>query len=62
MADHLNDFCNFQLDLEEVDIDSASCKAFDKIVRYQLEPIWHQLSNKTVRLINDLKELRTILM
>ncbi|XP_023215246.1 DNA repair endonuclease XPF-like [Centruroides sculpturatus] len=53
---------NKTLDTEEVTVENAISKSFDKIIKYQLDPIWHQLGPKTHRLISDLKTLRTILM
>ncbi|GAB6022273.1 DNA repair endonuclease XPF [Chamberlinius hualienensis] len=52
---------NASLDLDEVTADNANSKSFDKLVKFQLEPIWHQLGSVTKRLINDLRELRTLL-
>ncbi|GFR17945.1 DNA repair endonuclease XPF [Trichonephila clavata] len=52
---------NPSLDTEELTVENAIAKSFDKIVKYQLDPIWHQLNSKTKRLISDLKFLRSIL-
>lgn len=52
---------NPTLDLEEVTTENAISKAFDKIIRFQLEPVWDMLNSKTIRYINDLKELRSVL-
>lgn len=52
---------NKTLDTEEVTVENAISKSFDNVIKYQLDPIWHQLGPKTHRLISDLKTLRTVL-
>nr|XP_022317869.1 LOW QUALITY PROTEIN: DNA repair endonuclease XPF-like [Crassostrea virginica] len=53
--------CNTAIDAEEVTVENAIGKAFDKTIRFQLDPVWHQLSSKTRQLVSDLKTLRLIL-
>ncbi|KFM80672.1 DNA repair endonuclease XPF, partial [Stegodyphus mimosarum] len=52
---------NPSLDTDELTVENAVAKAFDKIIKYQLDPVWHQLSAKTKRLLTDLKFLRSVL-
>ncbi|XP_013776603.1 DNA repair endonuclease XPF-like [Limulus polyphemus] len=52
---------NSRLDTEELTLENAISRSFDKIVKFQLDPIWHQLGPKTRRLVADLKTLRIIL-
>ncbi|XP_054712964.1 DNA repair endonuclease XPF-like [Uloborus diversus] len=52
---------NPSLDTDELTVENAISKSFDKIIKYQLDPVWHQLSSKTKRFISDLKFLRTVL-
>nr|CAG4641558.1 EOG090X03DI [Eurycercus lamellatus] len=53
---------NPSLDLDEMTVENALSKCFRKIIKFQLEPVWHQLSGKTKQLIEDLGTLRTILV
>ncbi|XP_015913172.1 DNA repair endonuclease XPF [Parasteatoda tepidariorum] len=53
---------NPSLDTDELTVENAIAKSFDKIIKYQLDPIWHQLNAKTKRLIADLKFLRSVLL
>lgn len=32
-----------QLDLDEMTVENALSKSFQKIIKYQLEPVWHQV-------------------
>lgn len=52
---------NPSLDTDELTVENAIAKSFDKIIKYQLEPCWHQLTSKSKRLISDLKFLRSVL-
>lgn len=52
----------FQIDTEELSVENAISKALDKIVKLQLEPVWHQLGPKTKNLVQSLSILRNILM
>lgn len=52
---------NVSLDTDDLSVENAIAKSFDKIIKYQLDPVWHQLNSKTKRLISDLKFLRSIL-
>ncbi|XP_033113950.1 DNA repair endonuclease XPF-like isoform X2 [Anneissia japonica] len=36
-------------------------KSLDKLIKYQLDPVWHQLTNKTRQLVADLKLLCLLL-
>lgn len=42
-------------------VDSALHRAFDSIVRRQLDPVWHRVSFRTKMIVRDLTMLRTIL-
>nr|CAG4650837.1 EOG090X03DI [Simocephalus serrulatus] len=53
---------NSSLDLDEMTVENALSKCFKKIIKFQLEPVWHQLSGKTKQLITDLGTLRTLLL
>ncbi|XP_059178554.1 DNA repair endonuclease XPF-like isoform X2 [Physella acuta] len=49
------------IDTDEITVENALSKAFELLIRLQLEPVWHQLSSKTRQLVADLKTLRLIL-
>ncbi|XP_064476918.1 DNA repair endonuclease XPF-like isoform X2 [Ornithodoros turicata] len=53
---------NPTLDTDEVTVENVISRSFEKVVKFQLEPIWHQLSQKTRRVVSDLRTLRTILL
>nr|CAG4638335.1 EOG090X03DI [Cyclestheria hislopi] len=53
---------NASLDLDDLSVENALSKSFHKVIKFQLEPVWHQLSNKTKQLISDLQTLRTLLL
>ncbi|XP_062593307.1 DNA repair endonuclease XPF-like [Saccostrea cucullata] len=53
--------CTTAIDAEEVTVETAIGKAFEKTIRFQLDPVWHQLSAKTRQLVTDIKTLRLIL-
>ncbi len=50
-----------QLDTDEMTVEYAITRGFDKIVKLHLDPVWHQLGTKTKLLISDLKTLRLLL-
>ncbi|XP_048408057.2 DNA repair endonuclease XPF isoform X2 [Stegostoma tigrinum] len=52
---------NPSLDVEELSLENAIGKSFDKAICYYMDPIWHQLGAKTKSLVQDLKVLRTLL-
>lgn len=47
--------------MEEITVETALGRDFDRMVRLQLDPIWHMLSSKTRQLVADLKTLRLVL-
>ncbi|KAK2179590.1 hypothetical protein NP493_480g01020 [Ridgeia piscesae] len=49
---------NTRLDTDEITVENALTHTFDKIVRIYLDPVWHQLSQKTKQLVADIKMLR----
>lgn len=53
---------NPTLDPDELTVENGISKSFDKALRSQLNPIWHQLSSKTKQLVSDLRVLRLILL
>ncbi|KAM8934621.1 DNA repair endonuclease XPF [Pelodytes ibericus] len=52
---------NPALEVEDLSLENAVGKAFDKTIRHYLDPLWHQLGAKTKSLVQDLKILRTLL-
>lgn len=50
-----------QLDTEEMTVENAITRSWDKVVQLHLDPVWHQLSGKTRQLISDVRTLRTML-
>ncbi|XP_014681675.1 PREDICTED: DNA repair endonuclease XPF-like [Priapulus caudatus] len=52
---------NTQLDVDEVTVENAIGRSFDSVIKWQLEPVWHQLGEKTKNLVADIKHLRKIL-
>ncbi|XP_053550306.1 DNA repair endonuclease XPF [Bombina bombina] len=52
---------NPALEVEDLSLENAIGKAFDKTIRHYLDPLWHQLGAKTKSLVQDLKILRTLL-
>ncbi|XP_065070026.1 DNA repair endonuclease XPF-like isoform X2 [Rhopilema esculentum] len=50
------------LDPDEMTVENCIGKNFDKFLRSQLDPVWHQLSSRTKNLVSDLKVLRTLLV
>ncbi|XP_042293361.1 DNA repair endonuclease XPF isoform X1 [Sceloporus undulatus] len=53
--------CNPALEAEDLSLENAIGKAFDKTIRHYLDPLWHQLGTKTKSLVQDLTVLRTLL-
>ncbi|KAL8175201.1 UNVERIFIED_CONTAM: DNA repair endonuclease XPF [Gekko kuhli] len=53
--------CNPALEVEDLSLENAIGKSFDKTIRHYLDPLWHQLGAKTKSLVQDLKILRTLL-
>ncbi|KAH0631860.1 hypothetical protein JD844_019743 [Phrynosoma platyrhinos] len=53
--------CNPALEAEDLSLENAIGKAFDKTIRHYLDPLWHQLGTKTKSLVQDLNILRTLL-
>ena len=49
------------IEMDDWTLDSALHKSFDVIVRRQLDPMWHRVSYRTRRIVNDLTVLRSIL-
>ncbi|KAJ3021532.1 hypothetical protein HKX48_008294 [Thoreauomyces humboldtii] len=52
---------NPNIDSEELTVENAFFRSFDRVLRSQLDPIWHRVSQKTKILVNDLKILRRLL-
>ncbi|CAG8504551.1 10589_t:CDS:10 [Paraglomus brasilianum] len=52
---------NRSIDVEELTIENAMFRSFDRLVRHQLDPIWHRVSSKTKQMIGDLNVLRKLL-
>ncbi|XP_068100819.1 DNA repair endonuclease XPF isoform X2 [Hyperolius riggenbachi] len=52
---------NPTLEVEDLSLENAIGRAFDKTIRHYLDPLWHQLGAKTKSLVQDLKILRTLL-
>ncbi|NXN30436.1 XPF endonuclease, partial [Nycticryphes semicollaris] len=53
---------NPALEVEDLSLENAIGKSFDKTIRHYLDPLWHQLGAKTKSLVQDLKVLRTLLL
>ncbi|KAJ9098668.1 hypothetical protein QFC21_004316 [Naganishia friedmannii] len=52
---------NTTLDVDDFTVENALFRNFDRIVRSQLNPVWHRVGPKTRRLVGDLQELRRLL-
>lgn len=52
---------NPSLDTDDLTVENAISKSFHKLLQYQLDPIWNQLSAKTRQLVADIKTLRSVL-
>ncbi|XP_076463171.1 DNA repair endonuclease XPF-like [Babylonia areolata] len=53
--------CTPAVDMEEITVETAMGRDFERMVRTQLDPVWHMLSGKTRQLVSDLKTLRLVL-
>ncbi|XP_068003195.1 DNA repair endonuclease XPF [Melanerpes formicivorus] len=53
---------NPTLEVEDLSLENAIGKPFEKTIRHYLDPLWHQLGAKTKSLVQDLKILRTLLL
>lgn len=53
---------NPTLDMEDVTVENTIARSFEKIIKFQLDPVWHQIGQKTKRLVSDIKTLRTLLL
>lgn len=49
------------VDISEFTLENAVFKTFDRVIRHQLDPVWHRLGSKTRQLVQDLKMLRKLL-
>ncbi|KAJ1023856.1 hypothetical protein NDA13_004690 [Ustilago tritici] len=52
---------NSNVEIDDFSIEHAIFRAFDVMVRRQLDPIWHRVSPKTKQLVGDLTTLRNLL-
>lgn len=52
---------NPTLDTDDLTVENAISKSFHKLLQYQLDPVWNQLSAKTRQLVADIKTLRSVL-
>ncbi|XP_075755461.1 DNA repair endonuclease XPF [Pelodiscus sinensis] len=52
---------NPALEVEDLSLENAIGKPFDKTIRHYLDPLWHQLGAKTKSLVQDLKILCSLL-
>jgi DNA excision repair protein ERCC-4 len=52
---------NAGLDLDALTLENAYFRAFDALVRRQLDPVWHKVGPKTKQLVSDLGTLRRLL-
>ncbi|MBN3303856.1 XPF endonuclease, partial [Amia calva] len=53
---------NPTLEVEDLSLENALGRGFEKTIRHYLDPLWHQLGSKTKSLVQDLKILRTLLL
>ncbi|GAA6007740.1 ssDNA endodeoxyribonuclease RAD1 [Rhodotorula paludigena] len=51
---------NSYLEVEDLTVENALFKSFDRLVRIQLDPVWHKVGPKTRGLVNDLTTLRKL--
>jgi len=42
---------HFQLDLDEMSVENALSKSYHKIIKFQLEPVWHQVKFQEIIII-----------
>lgn len=52
---------NANIETDDFSIEHAIFRAFDVVVRRQLDPVWHRVSAKTKQLVGDLTTLRNLL-
>ncbi|EEC02787.1 DNA repair endonuclease xp-f / mei-9 / rad1, putative [Ixodes scapularis] len=52
---------NPSMEMDDLTVENLIARSFEKIIKFQLDPIWHQLGAKTRHLVSDIKTLRTIL-
>ena len=52
---------NSGLDVEDWNVDNGLHRQFDRIVRRQLDPVWHRTTFRTKQVVRDLGILQTIL-
>jgi DNA excision repair protein ERCC-4 len=50
-----------KLDLDDLTVENSYFRAFDSMVRRQLDPVWHKVGPKTKQLVGDLTTLRNLL-
>ncbi|KAJ1950726.1 DNA repair protein RAD16, partial [Dispira parvispora] len=48
------------VDVEEITVENALTRAFDVLLRRQLDPLWHRLSARTKQLVSDIATLRRL--
>lgn len=53
---------NPSLETEEITVENALSKSFQKLLQMQLDPVWNRLSAKTKQLVADLKTLRSVIV
>ncbi len=46
---------------EELTVENALARSFQKLLQRELDPVWHQLSSKSRQLVSDLKTLRSVM-
>lgn len=52
---------SFLYDSDQLNVENAIKKSFDRFIRRRFDEIWHQLTPKAKRLINDIQWLRNLL-
>lgn len=53
---------NPTLEAEDLSLENTLGNTFEKTIRHNLDPLWHQLGAKTKGLVQDLKVLRVLLL
>ncbi|KWU41248.1 hypothetical protein RHOSPDRAFT_30581 [Rhodotorula sp. JG-1b] len=51
---------NTYLEIDDLTVENALFSTFDRLVRSQLDPVWHKVGPKTRGLVNDLSTLRKL--
>ncbi|GAA5826719.1 hypothetical protein JCM11251_002868 [Rhodosporidiobolus azoricus] len=51
---------NHYLEVDDLTVENALFKSFDRVVRTQLDPVWHKVGPKTKGLVFDLTQLRKL--